>query len=103
MITAITGAIITSAYTTGVMEIVAGALLLTLIAGAAPRFTFATITSFVGALIAMVNLSRILPNVTLLQVKSGNLPALAILGTVFVVFILLQMLITIKKKTPAEE
>ena len=93
---ALTGAIITSAYTDGKMLIIAGALLIALIAGAAPRFIFATITSFLGALIGVVNLAQVLPNVALLQIKNDNLLSLAIVGGAFVFFILIQMLITRK-------
>ncbi len=96
--TFITGAIITSSYTESKMLIVAGGVLLALITGAAFRFTVVALASFLGALFSVVTLSQLLPAVALLQLKKGNLFSLAVLGVVFVLFILIQMVITRKSR-----
>ena len=95
-LTFITGAIITSAYTDSKMLIMIGGVLLALITGAALRFTFVALTGFLGALLSVVTLAQLLPKIALLQLQKGNLLSLAVLGGAFVVFVLIQMLITRK-------
>lgn len=102
-LTFITGAIITSAYTDSRMLILVGGVLIALITGAAYRFTFVALTGFLGALLGVVTLSQVLPTVAILQLKKGNLLSLAVLGGVFVFFILIQMLITRKKRIAQAE
>ena len=95
-LTFITGAIITSAYTDSRMLIMIGGVLLALITGAALRFTFVALTGFLGALLSVVTLSQLLSKIALLQLQKGNLLSLVVLGGAFVVFVLIQMLITRK-------
>ena len=97
-LTFITGSIITSAYTDSRMLILTGGVLLALITGAAFRFTFVAVTGFLGALLSVVTLAQLLPTVAILQIQKGNLLSLAVLGGVFVFFILIQMLITRKSR-----